>query len=103
MSTAATPQLIQPSTQPPQQSAAGSVVTSTTQTGDKTEKTNWTPTAKVSVGVLAGAVTMILSAILAPHWKNWTSQEMTPAVGAAFTSIITFIIQYCVPDNRASA
>ena len=96
MSSVGTAPGVQPSI-PPQQSAAGAVGSSTTQ------KTNWTPTAKVSVGVLAGAVTMILTAILAPHWKNWTSQEMTPAVGGAITSIITFIIQYWVPDNRASA
>src|SRR5689334_5553326 len=102
MSAAPTLQPIQPPSQTPQPPAA-SAATSSTQTVDKTEKTNWTPTAKVSVGVLAGAVTMILTTFLAPHWKNWTSQEMTPAVSGAFTSIITFIIQYWVPDNRASA
>ena len=62
---------------------------------------SWAPTAKVSAGVLAGAGTILLSAFLSPHWKNWTEQDMTPAIGAAITNILTFVIQYFVPDaNR---
>ncbi len=60
----------------------------------------WAPTAKVSAGVLAGAATILISAFLSPHWKSWTQQDMTPAVGAAITNILTFVIQYCVPDRR---
>jgi len=61
---------------------------------------NWTPTAKVSAGILAGAATILISAFLGPHWKNWTQQDMTPAVGAAIANILTFVIQYWVPDRR---
>jgi H+/Cl- antiporter ClcA len=64
------------------------------------QKTDWAPTAKVSVGVLAGAITMLISVFLTPHWKDWTRQEMTPAIGGAITSILTFVIQYLVPERR---
>ena len=61
---------------------------------------NWAPTAKVSAGVLAGAATILISAFLSPHWKNWTQQDMTPAIGAAIANILTFAIQYWVPDRK---
>ena len=60
----------------------------------------WAPTAKVSAGVLAGAATILITALLAPHWKNWTQQDMTPAVVTAITTIVTFAIQYWVPERR---
>jgi hypothetical protein len=60
----------------------------------------WAPTAKVSIGALAGAATILLSAFLGPHWRTWTQQDMTPEVGAAISSILTFVIQYWVPDRR---
>jgi uncharacterized membrane protein required for colicin V production len=60
----------------------------------------WAPTAKVSAGVLAGAATILLTAFLGPHWRSWTQQDMTPAVVTAITTIVTFVIQYCVPDRR---
>jgi hypothetical protein len=60
----------------------------------------WAPTAKVSAGVLAGAATILVSAFRGPHWRNWTQQEMTPAVGAAIANILTFVIQYWVPDRK---
>jgi hypothetical protein len=61
---------------------------------------SWAPTAKVSAGVLAGAVTILLTALLGPHWRHWTQQDMTPGVGAAIANILTFAIQYWVPDRR---
>lgn len=64
------------------------------------QPTDWAPTAKVSVGVLAGAVTILLTSFLAPHWKDWTSQEMSSSVGGAITSILTFGIQYLVPERK---
>jgi hypothetical protein len=64
------------------------------------QATDWAPTAKVSVGVLAGAITILLTSFLAPHWKEWTSQEMSSTVGGAITSILTFVIQYLVPERR---
>jgi putative flippase GtrA len=60
----------------------------------------WAPTAKVSAGVLAGAATILLTAFLGPHWRNWTQQDMTPAVVTAITTIVSFVIQYWVPDRR---
>ena len=60
----------------------------------------WAPTAKVSAGVLAGAMTIILTAFLSPHWRDWTQQDMTPAIAAAITNILTFVIQYWVPDRK---
>jgi hypothetical protein len=60
----------------------------------------WAPTAKVSAGVLAGAATILITAFLAPHWTNWTQQDITPDVVTAITTIVTFAIQYCVPDRR---
>lgn len=60
----------------------------------------WAPTAKVSAGVLAGAATVLLTAFLGPHWKSWTQQDMTPAVVTAITTILTFTIQYWVPDRK---
>jgi putative flippase GtrA len=60
----------------------------------------WAPTAKVSAGVLAGAATILITAFLSPHWKNWTQQDMTPAIVTAITTIVTFAIQYWVPERR---
>lgn len=61
---------------------------------------DWAPTAKVSAGVLAGAATILLTALLGPHWRSWTQQDMTPGVVTAITTIATFAIQYWVPDRR---
>lgn len=66
----------------------------------KGQKKDWAPTAKVSAGVLAGATTILLTAFLSPHWRNWTQQDMTPAIGAALTNILTFAIQYLVPERK---
>lgn len=60
----------------------------------------YAPTAKVSAGVLAGGLTILLTAFLSPHWRVWTQQDMTPAVGAAITNILTFAIQWWVPDRK---
>ena len=65
----------------------------------KREYKSWAPTAKVSAGMLAGAATILISSILGPHWKDWTQQEMTPAVVAAMTNILTFAVQYWVPER----
>ena len=66
----------------------------------RVQKKDWAPTAKVSAGVLAGAATILITAFLSPHWRTWTQQDMTPAVGAALTNILTFAIQYFVPDRK---
>ena len=60
------------------------------------QSTNWTPTAKVSAGVLASALTiLIVQFIPAPHTHPWT-----PAAAGALTQIVTFIVQDMVPDRR---
>ncbi|HVP54275.1 MAG TPA: hypothetical protein VMU45_04700 [Candidatus Eisenbacteria bacterium] len=67
------------------------------------DPSSWVPTTKVSTGALAGAFTVLLSAIFGPLWKNWTQQDLTPAVAAAITTILTFAIQWSVPEaNRKS-
>ena len=57
------------------------------------KKTSWAPTAKVSAGVLAGAVTVLVVQLVpgAEHWK--------PAVATALTQVITFVVQYMVPER----
>jgi hypothetical protein len=57
--------------------------------------TNWSPTTKVSVGVLAAA----LVTLLLPFWKKLTGTDLAAAEGAALTTIITFIVQYLVPER----
>ena len=55
------------------------------------QTTSWTPTAKVSVGVLAAAVTTLILSF-------WHAASATQ--GAALTTVITFVIQYLVPDQK---
>jgi hypothetical protein len=58
--------------------------------------TSWAPTAKVSVGVLtAGLVTLLM-----PFWKRMLGTDLSAAEGAALTSVLTFIVQYLVPDRK---
>lgn len=56
--------------------------------------TNWAPSAKVTTGVLAGAVTMLIFEFV-PHASTWT-----PATAAAITQIVTFVVQYMVPERQ---
>ncbi|HEY2496874.1 MAG TPA: hypothetical protein VGK24_07385 [Candidatus Angelobacter sp.] len=55
--------------------------------------TNWSPTAKVSAGVLASAVTILIIQFV-PHANTWT-----PAAAGAITQIVTFVVQYMVPER----
>lgn len=55
--------------------------------------TNWAPTAKVSAGVLAGAV-MILITQFVPGAVKWPT-----AVATAITQVVTFVVQYMVPER----
>jgi len=59
--------------------------------------TSWAPTAKVSVGALAGAATTLVLVILR---ANNVKGIETPEIGAAITSLITFVIQYWVPERK---
>ena len=57
--------------------------------------TNWAPTAKVSVGILAASMTTLLLPLLGKAHIN-----PDPAQAAALTTLITFVIQYMVPERR---
>ena len=56
--------------------------------------TSWAPTAKVSAGVLASAVSILIFQFV-PHANTWT-----PAVAGAITQIVTFAVQYMVPERK---
>jgi hypothetical protein len=58
--------------------------------------TSWAPTAKVAVGTLAGAVTLIMLQILR-HFYNYTPSA---EVGGAITTLVTFVIQYMTPERK---
>jgi len=54
------------------------------------------PTAKVGTGALAGALTTLLVAMLKGH-ANWINDA---AVVTAITSLLTFVVQYFVPERE---
>ena len=58
--------------------------------------TSWAPTAKVSAGVLAASVTPLLLLL----FKKMTGSDLSASQGAAVTTIVTFIIQYLVPERK---
>ena len=60
-----------------------------------TPQTSWAPTAKVSAGVLAASVTTLVIGYAKNH--GWTA--MDAADSAALTTVITFVIQYLVPER----
>jgi hypothetical protein len=76
--------------------APGTLTKTQQKTGTEGKKTNWTPTAKVSVGILAASVTTLLL----PLWKHFTNYDLQAAEATAVTTLITFGIQYLTPDNR---
>lgn len=57
-------------------------------------KTSWAPTAKVSVGVLAAS----LVTLLMPKLKQWGLDSTSAS--AALTTVVTFVIQYLVPERK---
>jgi hypothetical protein len=56
--------------------------------------TNWAPTAKVSAGMLASAVTILIVQFV-PHASTWT-----PVTAGALTQVVTFLVQYMVPERK---
>lgn len=58
--------------------------------------TNWAPTAKVSVGILAASLTTLLL----PLWTKVTKTNLDGPQAAAVTTMITFVIQYLVPERK---
>jgi hypothetical protein len=57
--------------------------------------TSWAPTAKVAVGALAGAVTLILVQAFGHY-----GFKLTPEAAGAVTTVITFAIQYMTPERK---
>lgn len=57
------------------------------------KKTSWAPTAKVSAGILAGAVTVLIVQFV-PGAEKWPA-----AVATAITQVVTFLVQYMVPER----
>lgn len=66
--------------------------TTSTQQGSTT---SWAPTAKVSAGILAASLTTFLL----PFLTN-TNFKIEAAQAAALTTLITFVIQYMVPERK---
>ena len=66
-----------------------------TLTSHPVSTTNWAPTAKVSVGILAASLTTLLLPLLGKAQIN-----PDPAQAAALTTLITFAIQYMVPERK---
>jgi len=65
--------------------------------GQPAAQTSWAPTAKVSVGALGAAATTLILVILK---ANNVKAIETPEAGAAITTLITFLIQYWVPERK---
>ncbi len=63
-----------------------------------TKTTSWAPTAKVSAGALAGSAATLAAVLLKNYFKN-KGLEFSPEIGGAITSIVTFIVQYMVPER----
>ena len=66
-----------------------------TLTSQPVSTTNWAPTAKVSVGILAASMTTLLLPLLGLAHINPNATQ-----AAALTTLITFVIQYMVPERR---
>jgi hypothetical protein len=67
------------------------------QAGGQQQAKNWAPTAKVGTGVLAASVTTLVFSL----WKSKTGSDLGSAeTAAAFTTLITFVIQYLVPERN---
>jgi len=60
-------------------------------------KTSWAPTAKVSAGILAASITTLL----VPYWSKLTGSDLDASKAAALTTLITFVIQYLVPERKS--
>jgi hypothetical protein len=73
--------------------------TLTSQPGSTTSQpgssTNWAPTAKVSVGILAASMTTLLLPLL-----GQANIKLEAAQAAALTTLVTFVIQYIVPERK---
>lgn len=75
-------------------SSVATVQAVSTPSSSQATPTSWAPTAKVSAGLLASAVTILIVQFV-PHASNWT-----PAVAGAITQVVTFVVQYMVPERK---
>jgi hypothetical protein len=59
---------------------------------------NWAPNAKVASGVLAASMTTLIFSL----WKPVTGHELQlpPESAGALTTLVTFVIQYFVPERK---
>ena len=55
-----------------------------------------TPTNKVLAGALAGALAAILTWVV----KTFAHQDVPAEIGVAVSTVITFAVQYMVPDSN---
>jgi hypothetical protein len=60
------------------------------------KSTSWAPTAKVSVGVLAGAITLLALRII----QHYVHVDVSADTSSALTSVLTFVIQYMTPERK---
>jgi hypothetical protein len=77
--------------------AASAQTVAPAQTVMPEQSRNWAPTAKVSAGILAASVT----SLLLPLWKKLTHSDLEATQATAITTLITFTIQYFVPDRKS--
>jgi len=77
------------------------VATAAANASERTSSDNisWAPTAKVSAGMLAGALTTFLVIFIGPYLKK-NGFEFTAEATAALTTLLTFVVQYWVPERR---
>jgi len=57
------------------------------------------PTNKVQAGILAGGIVAVLS------WaaKTFAHVDLTVEAGIGLSTVITFVVQYLVPDSKGDA
>jgi hypothetical protein len=82
-------------TSTPSEPALASVL-STPESEVSVTPSSWAPTAKVCAGILAASVT----SLLLPFWAPLTGHDLSAPQAAAFTTAITFVIQYFVPERK---
>jgi len=63
-----------------------------------TSPTSWAPTAKVSAGMMVGSAAVLILALLQGSVPAFLKDS--PEVSAAMTTILTFGIQYWVPERK---
>jgi hypothetical protein len=60
----------------------------------QTKRTDWAPQTKVAMGGVAGAITILILAVLGKMGLQFSEIE-----AAALTVLLTFLVQYLVPNQ----